>query len=135
MGVWSCAHTTDHEHVFAFGDLQCLGGAHHNRAPTTISVRRHGSQRESDAGIFDRHAFRTSDYGIRLWVVPGSSTLLIDFQSGYRGAFDSVSKVGRFWRAALLALILVVLNISTTIAAQIAGIIIIGQQYQFIPPT
>lgn len=54
---------------------------------------------------------------------------LIDFQTGYRGAFSNVSAVGRAWRAGLLALILVTLNTITAVAAQIAGIILIGQRY------
>lgn len=71
-----------------------------------------------------------SAYGMVLAVV----TLLIDFQTGYRGGFSSVSKLGRLWRAALLALVLVTINAGTTIAAQIAGIIVIGQKYGLAPP-
>ena len=62
------------------------------------------------------------------------ATLLIDFQAGYRGAFHNASKFGRAWRAALLALILVIINTGTTIVAQIMGIIIIGQKYTFLSP-
>jgi hypothetical protein len=71
-----------------------------------------------------------STYGMVLAV----ATLLVDFQAGYRGGFSSVSRIGRAWRAALLALILVTINAGTTIAAQIAGIIFIGRQYGFALP-
>lgn len=57
------------------------------------------------------------------------AALLIDFQTGYRGGFSQASKTGRAWRAGLLALILVALNTGTTIFAQIAGIVMIGQKY------
>lgn len=64
-------------------------------------------------------------YGIGLALV----ALFIDFQAGYRGAFSQVSPVGRFWRAGLLALILVTINSATAIATQIAGIIMTSQKY------
>ncbi|MEL7031085.1 MAG: hypothetical protein AAGL97_00185 [Pseudomonadota bacterium] len=64
-------------------------------------------------------------YGILLALAAFS----IDFQAGYRGGFASVSRRGRLWRAGLLAFILVTINTLTTIAVQIAGIIVIGQKY------
>lgn len=64
-------------------------------------------------------------YGIGLALV----AFLIDFQAGYRGAFSEVSPTGRFWRAGLLALILVTINSLTAIATQIAGIILTSQKY------
>ncbi|MEM7330402.1 MAG: hypothetical protein AAF437_16795 [Pseudomonadota bacterium] len=68
-------------------------------------------------------------YGLFLALV----TWLIDFMTGYRGGFAHVSKTGRAWRAGLLAFIVVLLNTGTSIAAQIAGIVLIGQKYA-IPP-
>lgn len=64
-------------------------------------------------------------YGILLAAV----TFFIDFQAGYRGGFSNVSISGRAWRAGLLALILVAVNTLTTVAAQIVGIVVIGQKY------
>lgn len=64
-------------------------------------------------------------YGVFLAIAAFS----IDFQAGYRGGFSNVSKTGRAWRAGVLALTLVTINTLTTIAAQIAGIIVIGQKY------
>ncbi len=66
-----------------------------------------------------------SFYGIVLAVL----TLLVDFQTGLRGGFATVSGFQRVWRAGLLALIVVILNVTTSIIAQIAGIIVIGQRY------
>lgn len=71
-----------------------------------------------------------SAYGILLAL----ATLLIDFQAGYRGAFSNVSSSGRFWRAGMLALILVTINTTTAILAQTAGIILAGQKYGFVAP-
>lgn len=68
-----------------------------------------------------------SAYGLML----AATAFLIDFQTGYRGGFENVSRRGRFWRAGLLALILVTINTLTAIGAQIAGIIVIGQRYGF----
>jgi len=68
-------------------------------------------------------------YGILLAV----AAFLIDFQTGYRGGFTDVSRGGRAWRAGLLAFILVTINTMTTIAVQIAGIILIGQKYGLAP--
>lgn len=70
-------------------------------------------------------------YGVFLAV----AAFVIDFQAGYRGLFSKVSKRGRAWRAGLLALTLVTINTFTTIAAQIAGIIVIGQKYGIGPGT
>lgn len=64
-------------------------------------------------------------YGLFL----AAAAFLIDFQAGYRGGFANVSKSGRAWRAGLLALILVTINTVTAIAAQIVGIVVIGQKY------
>lgn len=64
-------------------------------------------------------------YGVFLAIAAFS----IDFQAGYRGGFSNVSKTGRAWRAGVLALTLVTINTLTTIAAQIAGIIVISQKY------
>ncbi|MEL6569201.1 MAG: hypothetical protein AAFQ22_12335 [Pseudomonadota bacterium] len=68
-------------------------------------------------------------YGIVLALV----ALVIDFQTGYRGAFFSVSNLGRFWRAALLAVIIVILNTATAIIAQIMGIVLTSQKYGVMP--
>ena len=57
------------------------------------------------------------------------AAFVIDFQTGYRGAFSNVSRLGRAWRAGLLALIVVTINTCTAIAVQIAGIIMISQKY------
>jgi len=64
-------------------------------------------------------------YGLAL----AGLTFLIDFQSGYRGGFQTVSHPGRVWRAALLSLCVVSVNIVTTLLAQIIGVILITQKY------
>lgn len=64
-------------------------------------------------------------YGIGLAIV----TLVIDFQTGYRGAFSKVGGVSKLWRAGLLATIIVALNVVTSIAAQIVGIVLTSQKY------
>ena len=64
-------------------------------------------------------------YGLAL----AGLTFLIDFQSGYRGAFQTVTRAGRIWRAALLSLCVVTLNIATTLIAQLVGVILISQKY------
>ena len=64
-------------------------------------------------------------YGIFLAVL----TLAIDFLTGIRGGFASVSGFQRIWRAGLLAFIVVTLNVTTSIIAQIAGIILTNQKY------
>lgn len=68
-------------------------------------------------------------YGLLIAAV----TFLVDFQTGYRGAFTQVTRMGRAWRAGLLALIVVLLNTGTSILAQIAGIIVISQKYWAVP--
>ncbi len=64
-------------------------------------------------------------YGILL----AAAAFFVDFQTGFRGGFKEVSRTGRAWRAGLLAFVLVAINTLTTIAVQIAGIILIGQKY------
>lgn len=64
-------------------------------------------------------------YGIGLAVV----TYLVDFLSGYRGGFAEVSGFARVWRAALLAFILVIVNVLLSIGTQIAGILTVGQRF------
>lgn len=66
-----------------------------------------------------------SVYGIAIAVL----SLLVDFQTGLRGGFANVSGFQRVWRAGLLALIVVILNVTMSLIAQIAGIIVIGQRY------
>lgn len=61
-------------------------------------------------------------------------TFAIDTQTGYRGAFAARRPSGRAWRAALLAAIVVSLNIATSIGAQIAGIVVTSQKYGVAPP-
>lgn len=70
-----------------------------------------------------------SAYGVLLAVV----AFTVDFQTGYRGGFSSVSRMGRAWRAGLLALILVTINTVTAIVAQIVGILLIAQRYGVTP--
>ncbi|MCA8899929.1 MAG: hypothetical protein KDA53_01625 [Hyphomonas sp.] len=69
-------------------------------------------------------------YGVGLALV----TFLIDLQAGYRGGFAHRNGAQRFWRAGLLAFVVVVLNTLTSVGAQIAGIIYINQKYAFVPP-
>ena len=64
-------------------------------------------------------------YGLGLAVL----TWIIDFQTGYRGAFRTAGRGGRIWRAALLSLCVVALNIATTLTAQLMGIILTTQKY------
>ena len=66
-------------------------------------------------------------YGFGLALI----TLIIDFQTGYRGAFLNVSGLSRAWRAGLLSLIVVGFNMVVTVLAQTIGIIFIGQKYGF----
>lgn len=56
-------------------------------------------------------------------------TWTIDFLTGYRGAFQRVGRGGRVWRAALLSLCVVAINIATTLIAQLIGIILTTQKY------
>ena len=72
-----------------------------------------------------------SAYGVLLAVV----AFIIDFQTGYRGAFAGVSRFGRAWRAGLLALVVVTMNTVLSIAAQIVGIMLIAQKYSVLPPS
>ena len=64
-------------------------------------------------------------YGLGL----AALTWVIDFQTGYRGAFQTAGRGGRIWRAALLSLCVVALNIATTLAAQLIGIVLTTQKY------
>jgi len=64
-------------------------------------------------------------YGLGL----AALTWIIDFQTGYRGAFQTVGRGGRIWRAALLSLCVVALNVATTLTAQLMGIILTTQKY------
>jgi len=64
-------------------------------------------------------------YGLGL----AALTWVIDFQTGYRGAFQMAGRGGRIWRAALLSLCVVALNIATTLTAQLIGIVLITQKY------
>ncbi|MEL6360814.1 MAG: hypothetical protein AAFR21_06980 [Pseudomonadota bacterium] len=68
-------------------------------------------------------------YGIAIAIVAFS----VDFQTGLRGGFSTVSGFSKVWRAGLLAFVVVVLNVSTSIAAQIAGIIVTSQTYGVVP--
>ena len=56
-------------------------------------------------------------------------TFAVDFQAGYRGGFSKVVGFSKIWRAALLALIVVGINVSTNIITQIVGIILIASKY------
>lgn len=58
-------------------------------------------------------------------------TLLINFQTGYRGAFGQVSGMGRVWRAGLLALTVVMLSVVMSLIATVVGIMVISQKYGF----
>lgn len=64
-------------------------------------------------------------YGLGL----AALTWIIDFQTGYRGAFQTAGRGGRIWRASLLSLCAVALNIATTLTAQLVGIILTTQKY------
>ena len=66
-------------------------------------------------------------YGMALAVI----SFFVAFQTGYRGGFSSVSGMQKAWRAALLALIVVILNILTNIVIQIVGILVISQKYGY----
>lgn len=61
--------------------------------------------------------------------VIGVITLLLDALTGFRGAFQTCSVLGRVWRAGLLAAFILVLNIITNISAQIAGIIWVSVRF------
>jgi len=62
-------------------------------------------------------------------------TFVVDFQSGYRGAFSNVSGFSKTWRAGLLALIVVGINVITNIITQIIGILVIASKYGSVPLT
>ena len=66
-------------------------------------------------------------YGVLLAIV----SLAVDFQTGYRGGFQNVTGIHRAWRAGLLALVVVALNVATSIVVQIAGILVISQKYGY----
>ncbi|MEO0467206.1 MAG: hypothetical protein AAF216_11750 [Pseudomonadota bacterium] len=68
-------------------------------------------------------------FGIGLAVV----SFFTDFQTGYRGLFTEVSRFGRIWRATLLSAVIVTLNVLTSLAAQIGGIIYIASKYGVAP--
>lgn len=68
-------------------------------------------------------------YGLMLALI----TFIVDFQTGYRGAFLNVSGIKRAWRAGLLSLTVVSFNVVVTIIAQLVGIIYIGQKYGVMP--
>lgn len=70
-----------------------------------------------------------SVYGVGLAVV----SFAIDFQTCLRGAYPGLSTGGRIWRAGLLSLIVVVLNVILSVGAQIAGIILTSQRYGVAP--
>jgi hypothetical protein len=57
-------------------------------------------------------------------------TFIIDFLVGYRGAFQSLGRLQRFWRAALLSGLIVVTNVGTSVATQIAGIVVVATKYE-----
>ncbi|GGY54941.1 hypothetical protein [Parvularcula lutaonensis] len=69
-------------------------------------------------------------YGVGLAIV----TMLIDFQTAYRGAICRIGRWAKLWRAALLAFVIVSLNVLTSVGAQIAGIVLIGNAYGTAPP-
>jgi len=64
-------------------------------------------------------------YGLGL----AALTYIIDFQTGYRGAFQTAGRGGRIWRASLLSLCVVALNIATTLTSQLIGVILTTQKY------
>lgn len=74
--------------------------------------------------MFVPHQFLTI-YGLGL----AALTWIIDFQTGYRGAFQMSGRGGRIWRASLLSLCVVALNIATTLTAQLIGILLTTQKY------
>lgn len=69
-------------------------------------------------------------YGVFLALI----TFTIDFQAGYRGGFSNVTGFSKTWRAALLALIVVGINVSISIITQIIGILVIAGKYGAVPP-
>ena len=70
-------------------------------------------------------------YGVALALV----AFAVDFQMGLRGGFANLRPVSRAWRAGLLAFIVVGLNVLTSIAAQIVGIVMTSSKYGVAPPT
>ncbi len=64
-------------------------------------------------------------YGLGL----AALTYIIDFQTGYRGAFQTAGRGGRVWRASLLSLCVVALNIATTLTSQLIGVILTTHKY------
>ncbi|WP_203291921.1 hypothetical protein [Maricaulis parjimensis] len=61
--------------------------------------------------------------------VIGAVTFLLDALTGYRAAFPVASAFGRLWRAALLALCILILNVIANVGAQIAGIVLVSYQF------
>ncbi|WP_300555614.1 hypothetical protein [Maricaulis sp.] len=59
----------------------------------------------------------------------GLVTLLLDAATGFRGTFQTCTRLGRMWRAGLLAAFILVLNIIINILAQIAGIIWVSVRF------
>lgn len=56
-------------------------------------------------------------------------TWLIDFQTGYRGGFQAVGRIGRVWRAAFVSFCVVSINIAMTLLAQLVGVVITTYKY------
>ncbi|MEE2565273.1 hypothetical protein [Hyphobacterium marinum] len=59
----------------------------------------------------------------------GLLTLLLDTVTGFRGAFPAVDGLARLWRAGLLAVAILTLNVIANISAQIAGIVFVSVVY------
>lgn len=70
-----------------------------------------------------------AEYGASLAII----TFLIHFQTGYRGAYSGVTGLSKVWRAGLLAVTVVALNVACSIVAQIAGILVTAQKYAVAP--
>ena len=64
-------------------------------------------------------------YGLGL----AALTFAIDLVTGYRGAFAKFRRWGRIWRAALLAFVVVGLNVFLSVATQIAVILWMNWKY------
>jgi len=64
-----------------------------------------------------------------LGLILGVATFFLDAITSYRGAFPELRTFARIWRSALLAAIILALNVVANIAAQIAGIVLVTNQY------
>jgi hypothetical protein len=58
----------------------------------------------------------------------GIVTFALDGSTAYRAAFPSQTLLGRIWRAGVLTLSILMLNIAANIAAQVLGIVVVSYQ-------